>query len=203
MSKKRESISMSSLDALLRRAELGVLYNSAADSETSRKLFKFWQGYAKALKDFGNGVGEILAEKDAKLNGKAQQSDRITEKHITLLHANRLELEGDIQAAAKLRQLHQVEMSYDEWLVKTEWVQYTAKYYELGMHRADVIKQRIDSLDEENHDLRHAVKLALEYWARRQQRYKNRSPVWVNKARAALDKSHSIKGSTVMPLRKP
>lgn len=31
-----------------------------------------------------------------------------------------------------------------------------------------------------------ALEMALEYWADRQQRYKNRSPVWVVKARAAL-----------------
>ena len=31
-----------------------------------------------------------------------------------------------------------------------------------------------------------ALKLALEYWGHRQQRYKNRAPVWVMEARAAL-----------------
>lgn len=30
------------------------------------------------------------------------------------------------------------------------------------------------------------LNLALEYWAHRQQRYKNRHPVWVQNARAAL-----------------
>lgn len=35
-------------------------------------------------------------------------------------------------------------------------------------------------------DLLEAMLLALEYWADRQQRYKNRSPVWVQKARAAV-----------------
>ncbi len=37
--------------------------------------------------------------------------------------------------------------------------------------------------------LREALKLALEYWAHRQQRYKNRHPVWVEAARAALAKT--------------
>jgi len=36
--------------------------------------------------------------------------------------------------------------------------------------------------------LREALGLALEYWSDRQQRYKNRSPVWVKKAREALAK---------------
>lgn len=31
-----------------------------------------------------------------------------------------------------------------------------------------------------------AGNLALEYWAHRQQRYKNRHPIWVQKMRAAL-----------------
>lgn len=31
-----------------------------------------------------------------------------------------------------------------------------------------------------------ALKLALEYWAHRQQRYKNRHPVWVSSARKAI-----------------
>ena len=34
-----------------------------------------------------------------------------------------------------------------------------------------------------------ALELALEYWAHRQQRYKNRSPVWVEKSRAILKKA--------------
>ena len=35
--------------------------------------------------------------------------------------------------------------------------------------------------------LEDALNLGLEYWAHRQQRYKNRSPVWVEKAREALN----------------
>lgn len=34
--------------------------------------------------------------------------------------------------------------------------------------------------------LKAALVMALEYWQHRQQRYKNRSPVWVKEARAAL-----------------
>lgn len=36
---------------------------------------------------------------------------------------------------------------------------------------------------------REALGLALEYWSHRQQRYKNRHPVWVQKALAALGAS--------------
>ena len=34
--------------------------------------------------------------------------------------------------------------SFEVWLDKTEWVQETVKPHELGMHRADVLKQRIE-----------------------------------------------------------
>lgn len=33
--------------------------------------------------------------------------------------------------------------AYDEWTEKTEWVQQTVQSHELGMHRADVLRERI------------------------------------------------------------
>lgn len=36
--------------------------------------------------------------------------------------------------------------AYDVWQDKTEWVQETATVKELGMHRADVLKARIEAL---------------------------------------------------------
>ena len=47
--------------------------------------------------------------------------------------------------------------AYDEWQEKTEWVQQTATYDELGMHRADVLKQRIAKLEADNEDLKHQI----------------------------------------------
>lgn len=46
--------------------------------------------------------------------------------------------------AAELRRLHQVDLACQEWLDKTEWVQASSQASELGQHRADVIKQRLD-----------------------------------------------------------
>lgn len=43
-----------------------------------------------------------------------------------------------------------------------------------------------DAQAAEIEQLEEALYLALEYWTHRQQRYKNRTPVWVQKARAAL-----------------
>lgn len=44
----------------------------------------------------------------------------------------------------------------------------------------------IDDQATEIEQLEEALYLALEYWTHRQQRYKNRTPAWVQKARAAL-----------------
>lgn len=49
-------------------------------------------------------------------------------------------------AAAELRRLHMHEVALAEWLEKTRWVQDTAQPGELGVHRADVLRQRIDRL---------------------------------------------------------
>ena len=47
----------------------------------------------------------------------------------------------------------------------------------------------IVALKEQRDELIGALHLALEYWAHREQRYKNRSPVWVQKSRAAIAKA--------------
>lgn len=38
------------------------------------------------------------------------------------------------------------EVTLNEWFDKTDWVQATSRGKELGMHRADVLKQRIQEL---------------------------------------------------------
>lgn len=55
--------------------------------------------------------------------------------------------------AAELRRLHIVEQEFQQWINKTEWVQKSAQSHELGMHRADVMKQRLDQLLTENQQL--------------------------------------------------
>lgn len=50
------------------------------------------------------------------------------------------------EAAAELRRLRQHERALAEWLEKTEWVQQTAQPGELGMHRADVLRKRLEAL---------------------------------------------------------
>lgn len=51
------------------------------------------------------------------------------------------------RVASELRRLHQHEKALQEWLDKTEWVQTTSRFSELGMHRADVMRYRIEQAD--------------------------------------------------------
>ena len=53
--------------------------------------------------------------------------------------------------------LSRYKTAYEEWSDKTQWVQDTSSAKELGMHRADVLKQRIDWLSAENEALREIV----------------------------------------------
>lgn len=65
------------------------------------------------------------------------------------------------EAAAELRRLHKVEEAYNAWHEKTEWVQDTAQPCELGRHRADILKRRIDSLHSQIADLGKALSLGI------------------------------------------
>lgn len=40
--------------------------------------------------------------------------------------------------------LYNAKVALDEWTEKTEWVQETAQVHELGRHRADVLRSRIE-----------------------------------------------------------
>lgn len=49
----------------------------------------------------------------------------------------------------KIDRLEMIEGSWLEFMEKTEWVQKSSEPGELGFHRADVLKRRIDRLTEE------------------------------------------------------
>ena len=80
------------------------------------------------------------------------------------------------EAAAELRRLH------------AENEDFRATYDHLTRENAEQIGE-IVALKEQRDELIGALHLALEYWAHREQRYKNRSPVWVQKSRAAIAKA--------------
>lgn len=47
---------------------------------------------------------------------------------------------------AECKRLRQFEVAYNDWQAKTDWVQESAKPHELGRHRADVLRARIEAL---------------------------------------------------------
>lgn len=51
---------------------------------------------------------------------------------------------------AENKRLESFKTSYMEWSDKTDWVQATAQPLELGKHRADVLRERIEKLKHEN-----------------------------------------------------
>ena len=67
------------------------------------------------------------------------------------------------EVAAELRRLHQHVLALQDWLDKTNWVQESAQAGELGMHRADVLRKRIEKLESVNQELLGALKSAAEY----------------------------------------
>jgi hypothetical protein len=54
------------------------------------------------------------------------------------------------QLRAEIERLQRFETAYKEFSDKTDWVQETAHWSELGMHRADVLRKRCDDLTSHN-----------------------------------------------------
>ena len=48
-----------------------------------------------------------------------------------------------------LLELEKFREAWHEWSEKTDWIQETATAKELGMHRADVMRKRIEGLEKE------------------------------------------------------
>jgi len=92
-----------------------------------------------------SGLSEPKQPESLRLADKL--ADRILDIHCKL-------------AAKELRRLHEFELSHGEWITKTEWMK--AAPHELGMHKADVLKQRIDRLHEVNQELVEALKWAVD-----------------------------------------
>lgn len=61
-------------------------------------------------------------------------------------------LQADYEAMQ--HELERYKSACNEWLEKSEWVQETAVPKELGMHRADVMKRRVEALQTECEKLR-------------------------------------------------
>ena len=69
-----------------------------------------------------------------------------------ILLAATLRRRGDsksVEAANELVRLHHHEIANREWIEKTNWIQETALVPELGRHRADAIKARVEILEKQ------------------------------------------------------
>jgi hypothetical protein len=86
-------------------------------------------------------------------------------------------------AAAELRRLDRHELANNVWHEKTEWVQDTAQPHELGMHRADVLRQRIDRLERINAQLLEALESVVEAIVPFRSEH---APDWWKSVRAAI-----------------
>jgi hypothetical protein len=54
-----------------------------------------------------------------------------------------------LEQQVAILELEQYRKSWYEWSEKTDWVQETAEPKELGMHRADILRKRIEDLEKE------------------------------------------------------
>lgn len=99
---------------------------------------------AKTIEEAARDVAKCLNER----NGSG-----LDLRHVAMLvyHAQRTRPELTEYGAGLL---NNYKSAYEEWQDKTEWVQQTATYDELGMHRADALRKRIDQLEEMNKQLR-------------------------------------------------
>ena len=52
-----------------------------------------------------------------------------------------------LQQQLAILELEKKVLALDEWIEKTDWLNATTK--ELGMHRADILRQRIEELEKE------------------------------------------------------
>ena len=122
----------------------------------------------------------VCSECAAKVRAK-QEKAKLTEKQPKPLQLAKI-LEDHYfysdtnEAAAELRRLH----------AENEDFRATIDY--LTRDNAEQIGD-IWARKGQRDELLEALHLALEYWAHREQRYKNRSPVWVQKSREAIAKA--------------
>lgn len=90
---------------------------------------------------------------------------------------------------AENERLQHFKTSFMEWSDKTDWVQETAHWSELGKHRADVLKDRIDQFKAENEALRRDAERYR--WLRKteswEEHYNRDGRLWIVSGREGVD----------------
>lgn len=100
----------------------------------------------KMRQDYDNGKYTVIFDREtgelrALRNGELWQ-DLSDNKLVYLM------LVEHQRALDRIAELERFKAAYEEWHEKTEWVQETATYKELGKHRADVLRERIAELEQ-------------------------------------------------------
>ncbi|MHC8299592.1 hypothetical protein [Pseudomonas sp. ZS1P83] len=94
----------------------------------------------------------LLWAEAASFRADCAEWERNTEALEEFLGAKTLE-EVALELLAENEDLGRIEHAFAEWVKKTEWVQQSVHFSELGMHRADVLRKRIDQLKSQDEAL--------------------------------------------------
>ena len=70
----------------------------------------------------------------------------LDKEQIDTVRRDMLNHEAASLLRAQAAEIERLKVAMNQWLDKTEWVQETVQPQELGMHRADVLRKRIDAL---------------------------------------------------------
>ena len=89
-----------------------------------------------------------------RLAGALTAATEQTDAEDDVIHVARWFVED---AAAELGRLNVYEYLLRDWLDRTDWVQETARPHELGMHRADVMRQRLEQAETQRDALLEAL----------------------------------------------
>ncbi len=154
---------MNTLAELARRAPLRTLHTICETQHqvSTVKLERYLEpigdtlaGYAFTLRIDFDKLSAALSAVTAERDRLESMLIRTATRHFALQIKDRADdkkldeclSEGIAMLEAERDRLQQFEAAYNEWHDKTEWVQETANAHELGKHRADVLKDRIDQL---------------------------------------------------------
>lgn len=105
---------------------------------------------------------------------------------------------GRSRLIAEIERLESFKAACMEWSDKTEWVQKSAHWSELGKHRADVIKDRLEALIAENESLRaNSEKWKIVEHAMESLKSDERNAsIWTVCSRLLISTAHKINSST-------
>lgn len=109
------------------------------------------QATKQACQEFGAPWPDAADEEFS--NGQIARVADLFADLVVSQHTAELEREAALMRA----RMERLEAANQAWSDKTDWVQKTSQWYELGMHRADVLRTRIEHLEAERTTLVEAI----------------------------------------------